>query len=509
MLLGIGSLLSACAGCAGSSSGGGADAALPDLPMPGPDAGADLSQPSDVTGSAVDIYVTDSGEVTRPLDLSGASLAALSLQGGAFVAIAGTGRADGSFTIPKVPAGTYYLKLGSDYIVTSARTLDLSTVFLGRPDRVLETKATNLSFTLDGLSPWQSGDDLEFFTPNNGAYLYSIATFAQTGPDAGATKVAGLSFEYSAPGYPPVLTDKAKGDRTMLIQLTAKTAAGGQSYQALVRSALLDPYSMVDGQTANFTATLAEPAQKGMVRLNWKRSEFAALGAAVNPGAQISSTYGGHSINVSAHPGAHAHGDFAGTAVPDLLVIEGGTGSTDADLGMLSFGNPFPQGHTVIGLAFTVFDVSYQSGTAQPLAMPAEISYFAEAAAFSADPVRPILGPPQQPLINGKGAFQDRSGVTLHPTLSWSPPATGSVDGYLVFVVRLLAQTGRTDIQDVATLHATDTQITVPDGILLSGESYFFKVRAMTRKGVDLSRQPYRHGLPEANADLLTGIMTP
>src|SRR5437870_2233263 len=83
-----------------------------------PDGGPGLAE---VSGTAIDTYVTEAGDVQQPRDLSGIDLAAFILRSdGTFTRIAGSGTAAGSFRIPGVPAGTYYLKFGTSYFVTSA-----------------------------------------------------------------------------------------------------------------------------------------------------------------------------------------------------------------------------------------------------------------------------------------------------------------------------------------------------------------------------------------------------
>src|SRR4051812_16963748 len=88
-------------------------AAPPDLTPPGP---------SDVLGHTIDRHYTESGVTMVPVDLTKTAFAALvpGAQPGAFTSIAGTGKADGSFTVPLVPPGAFYLNTGTTYVVTSS-----------------------------------------------------------------------------------------------------------------------------------------------------------------------------------------------------------------------------------------------------------------------------------------------------------------------------------------------------------------------------------------------------
>src|SRR5262249_17779530 len=79
-----------------------------------------------VTGTRVFTFVTDTGDVQQPQDLSTATIAALVPNGsGGFVTYPGSGTASGAFSIPNVPVGTYYLRNDTTFLVTSARVIDL------------------------------------------------------------------------------------------------------------------------------------------------------------------------------------------------------------------------------------------------------------------------------------------------------------------------------------------------------------------------------------------------
>src|SRR5438874_383634 len=80
----------------------------------------------DVTGTGMNNWITEAGIVPIPIDFSKQTIAALVPMGQGFTTIPGTGKADGTFVIPNVPAVTWYLQWGSSYVVTDRRSLDLS-----------------------------------------------------------------------------------------------------------------------------------------------------------------------------------------------------------------------------------------------------------------------------------------------------------------------------------------------------------------------------------------------
>src|SRR5207237_6339838 len=87
----------------------------PDLLPPPPD----LVPPPPVTGMAVDTWVGDTNVVAVANDLSGGINALVPTAGGGFTVHAGTGTINGTFTIPDVPDGYYYVQYGTHWLVTA------------------------------------------------------------------------------------------------------------------------------------------------------------------------------------------------------------------------------------------------------------------------------------------------------------------------------------------------------------------------------------------------------
>jgi hypothetical protein len=61
----------------------------------------------------------------------------------------------------------------------------------------------------------------------------------------------------------------------------------------------------------------------------------------------------------------------------------------------------------------------------------------------------------------------------------------------------------------VGEFYTTTTNIQLPPGILTDGANYFFRISASSEPGVDYSTAPFRHGLPHAIAQALSGVVTP
>src|SRR5205814_57762 len=117
----------------------------------------------------------NNSQIHAPSDLSKTTIAAHVPVGQGFTTIAGAGGADGRFSIPKVPEGSYALQIGTRYYVTDKRTLDLETKDLGRPDVVPATNPnTAIAFNVTGLSPWKDGDQLQYFVENANMMIFDV-----------------------------------------------------------------------------------------------------------------------------------------------------------------------------------------------------------------------------------------------------------------------------------------------------------------------------------------------
>lgn len=187
-------------GSTGSAGGGGGDATTSSATTStsastGTGTGG---APSDVTGTMIDTYVTEAGDVTRVN--TGATPVALVPSGNGFTTIKGTLTPDGKFTIPAVPAGTYYLGLqgaGSidTFIVTDQRSFDLGSFYAGRPDVTpITTSPTPVVLDLTGMAAWDDTDSVEIVS--QGAAAGSDLTFgSMSSINAGDTSITAYSVD--------------------------------------------------------------------------------------------------------------------------------------------------------------------------------------------------------------------------------------------------------------------------------------------------------------------------
>lgn len=487
------------AGCAGLDEAEAVDASVP------ADATSQVTQGllTQVTGTSPVTFVATSGNETKPYDQSATSVVAYMRDSttGAFTAYPGTGSADGTLSVPNVPSGRIYLKLGSRYLVSTGRTFDLGSTEWGR-DGAFASLPTPVTVSATSMSPWQPGDFLDMYSLNPGAFGY-INGSATGFPLAGATSLSGLSFDY-ANMLNPVLLDSGRGDVFSLAQMRLLTSANGVPYRAM-HKVLDTSMTQVEGQPATVSGTFIQPVATGTFAVDWRRSAFEAMRTQVNPGAV--STY--NEIWMSARPAALSSALASISGPPLLVKLNPDAQRTDIVTGDMAYNNPLPATWQKVALAAAGFTKSYALGTAAPYTMSVDIRVDQEASAFTAAPVQPLVGPVQAPQVNTRGAFQNLTGVGTDASLRWSKPLVGTATNYVVSIYRLGTSNGATTATRVAVLHTDLQSVYLPPNVLQAGQTYFAEIQSWYQPGSDLATSPYKRSLPRGRASVLTGMFSP
>lgn len=456
-----------------------------------------------VTGTSQATFVAVTGDETKPNDMSATPVVAYTRNGttGVFTAYPGSGMADGTFSVPGVPSGRIYLKVGSRYLVSTGRAFDLGWTDWGR-DGTFVAQSTPVTVSASGLSPWQPGDMLDMYSVNAGAFGYLDAS-ATAFPQAGDTALAGMTFDYAF-ALNPVLLDSSRGDVFSLAQLRRQLSAGGVPYRAMHK--VLDAsVTQVEGQPLTVSGSFTTPTTTGSFAVDWRRSAFEAMRTQVNPGA--TSTYS--EIWMSARPAALSTA-LASISGPPLLVrLNPDALRTDIVTGAMEYSDPLPATWQKVALAAAGFSRTYALGTATPYTMHVDIRVDQEASAFAAAPVQPLVGPVQAPLVNTRGAFQNLTGVGLDASLRWSRPLVGTPTNYVVNIFRLGVSNGRTTATRVTSLHTDLQSVYLPPGVLEAGQTYFAEIQSWYQPGSNLATSPLKRSLPRGRASVLTGTFSP
>lgn len=491
---GAGATSSATTGAGGAGAGGSG--------VGGVGAGGAGGDGNDVTGTLLDEYVLESSTKVIAMDLSAVTVEALRFAGGAWTAIPGHGKADGTFRIPGVPPGPFTLHVGGVYLVTSERALDLGTTVQGRPG-AWPAPPGNRSIIddLKGMVPWKHQDYVEWFVANSGGSQVTgiVGGFPQPGDTTLSAKVV---------WSPNPVIESSKGDTLTVIQLAVAPSTPAANVTVTRRFVSLPGVTEVTPMPTQVSGTFQDVALDRSVALDFRASKFLAHGAEVNPAA-LAPHASDVSLALTTLPGAAQHGFFGSSA---LLLNASMTTLADADLGVVHYGDPYPASWGTVGVALAYVDVPLQvPGASQPFDAYGTVEVLSDAATFGAGPIAPLVTPVLQPLVNGATAFGPLQGITTTPTLSWSPPAVGAPTHYLVTLWPMVVLDGgvpQYPFVDAGAVQTSDTSVVIPPGLMAPGMMYYFVIQAMVVPG-EKPDHPYRQGIHRASADVITSVATP
>jgi len=473
-----------------------------------PDAGTEVETGAGVlpgvTGQRALLHLTNTGEVRLPVDLSAAPPRALVLEGGTFVTYEGVGRADGTFVIPHVPAGPYYLSVDpASFVVTDAREVELSSGTHGRPRAATLPAGVGVAtvvFELGNLHPYESTDGITLFSSNVNVARYRLTPSAANKATLGA-------FTYTVRAGQPLI-DPGLGDRVLLTQLSSRTApledsGGTVAYRSVSRAFEAPAFKPRPGEPQTISGTMAEPPPL-TASLHWELAAYRNLVTAVHPRATVA----GQLLVFDVLPTPRSYGYLS--LVPRLVeLLE--PPAVDELRTTLTYANPYPASWTPIGLTESRYQVAYQlPGTKSPATLSGVLSSTDTLPEFLSKPVAPAFGPVRQPRIEGMDAWQPVALTTLTPELSWTAPDVlrDTRCNYTVFIHQLSAQGSATVSRFVGSVRTNDTRVRLPPGLLSPGGSYVFVFDANTTPGNDILQQAVRLPIPLTSAQTLSEVVT-
>lgn len=395
-------------------------------------------------------------------------------------------REGGVANFKRVPSGgEYYVQVGDDWVITTATELDFRPARLGRPDVEYGEAGTELSVTLDGLSPWTNSDALILYSAGADAWSWLDQ---DTNLAFGATSVQDMIVDWA---YTPIIRG-ALGDRAHVFQYSWRLAAGLE-YRAVARALAVPPFNQPNGLRGGLEGTLSE-AFPMTASLDLRSDELMAL-------RPESLAPDGTLLSVIGQPGGATHGRVG---YPPELVLAFDPPSGPLDL---TFGAPVPSEWAIYATLLAQFSTSHLlPGTTDGGVIFAEASVTVDLDALGGQPLAPMVGPPLDLRIEDVPATVALGNVGPTPTISWLPPAVGTPTGYEVTVYRLEAflEYEYTLIRTAATIRTTATALELPPDLLQPDETYVVKVAAIVMPGVDLTVTPLRRAFPEGRAEALT-----
>jgi len=480
--------------------------------------------------SAVTTYWTPTGKIDIPrVWLAGSPFPAVLVPqtDGSVTRLQGSASAngDGTFSIPDVPAGYYWLQLSTTgNYWTSASSFDAGEDFVGTPVKTTpQSSTTTINFSLSGLDPIQSQDQF-MIQPDTRDSVFPFVI----GGVPGATTLNFGERISSNIDFSQI--------HTLFFNQLEPVTSGTFSGLALGPSLTQSNVTITNGGVNTITAALL-PSPKQSIPLNIKGSAWANNYQNVAPAALTPrltdfalfaqpfvtdrvasglSTITGPDLTmlVPTVPSTglfhvinnyfceQSSGLFPNTSnVPTPPVI-----LTDQDFGAISYGDPFP------GAWPRMFEICQQATVQIPRPNSTTITdtfllTFGETTAIPTAPIAPLVGPVQNPMINGTAFFQSATLNSTAVNLNWSAPAGAQPFGYYVTLFQLVTlSTGTTQYEAVARFGTAKTSMSVP--LLAAGSTYIFQIVAWVDGAANMETSPGRSQLPIAHSAVISAPIT-
>ena len=461
--------------------------------------------------SHVDTLWNETGSTSAPFDWSStsSSVAALVPQpDGSFQSLSGTAGANGTFQIPNVPAGYYWLRLGpNDTYWTSSSNFDVGNdIFV--PSSIpgvapVSTTSFNYSFTsLDPVSGLLQIDPLEA-----GMLPYAAATNAGSTTFNGAISISG-NLDYS-------------GIKTLFVRQYEPASLGSVNAYVMGPELTLSNPSLTNGGLNTVSGSL-NPTVAKSINLSVQASAWVPLFAHIAPTAPTA-TGGGFFLSVQ--PFVAADGPNISPSNPampiDLIKAQANVASaftsgscpanlypsltTDVAAGTVQYNDPFPAAWR------RTFRVC--QGASVTISLPAGTQAFnltnTQTTALPTATVQPLLSGVQNPKINGADLFTAGTVNSKAVTLSWNPPSIGTPFGYKVSIVSpTTLPSGQVAYLVSTTLGTAKTSMTIPSDLLRAGQTYLFVITSLIDGKANMEMSPHRSLLPTGSADVISAPIT-
>jgi hypothetical protein len=435
--------------------------------------------------------------------------------------VAGQFGSDGSFAVPGVPTGAYVLcyqitPSAQVCTETSMPSVDLGYDIVGRPDPVIATQPTPVTFILSGLDPWDPIREQVQITSSAADLWDVLDSFGELrGGDTGGVLVEDWSSANANEAAQNLLVP---ADVLFLYQLSTRplyalgtvlfyTAATQATTQTPAVEGLTG-ITLTDGQASTVTAALAPLPLNASLTPSWGLSTFEAYEASLAPAQRMEVGPTAHTLRVGASAFALEYpAPLMVAGSPILLDFElpAGLGAVS---GTLYYGRFLPSLWLEwLETSFTVQASYLAPGATTPITDSATVLR-REAMPLLSESLVPAVSPVQAPQINGLDAQEDETAVTVTPTLAWAPPATGVPTAYIIEIFKLASQEQATTSTLVLRYIAQTTTFQIPPGFLEAGSTYYAKITGVVTS-VPYDVAPFRTANIYEQAQVLTGTFAP
>ncbi|HYG98358.1 MAG TPA: putative Ig domain-containing protein [Terriglobales bacterium] len=444
-------------------------------------------------------WTADGNSTDDPVNMSGWNIYALVPQeDGSVTELSGTGNEDGTFTIPDVPAGYYWLAFGWGEIYwTDSSTFDYGSDYTGRLWDGSNSVNTTFAFDVFALNPQRECCyGLDFVSPNANVYLNTDIV----NPDS-------TVFSNTIGPYTVAPIDPAKGDTSYVLQwdrVDRTSAMALKTYVNAVTSGLaLDSLATVpDGITHVEGHMSATPKA---FNLNVKGSEWTKALITSGPGlSEISPFFAGLSV-VPFVTDKYTYTPYYDSL--DLAYMDAVVTSIDQDLGTFRYVNPYPATWKTAFAAEQYARIPvYVPGSTKPAYLENDVAFITDN--IPTGPIAPIMSNVTNPKINGKDFFAVNTTDGSAVIVSWEVPSGLAPFGYEVGVHEVYDEGDYSYAENWFDLYTSGTSVTIPQDFFAPGTSYVFTIRAMADARASVKTSPWRSKLPIADARIVSGPMT-
>lgn len=434
-----------------------------------------------IYGSQIDTYWGANGSTTKAENLSSYTFSAVVPNGdGTFTTIPGTiGTSTGTFTIPGVPAGNYWLTYNDGFgysynFWTNSSTFDIGEDYTGRDmSSVTCHNNTELDLNLTGLDSLATDSSNLYLAVPNQSYLYTGSSIPPNSPSS-----------FVEPVTVPCPIDPTSGDE---IYITQQEQQNG--LETVVGPSLAFPgLAATPSSATDVTGTLATANPQSL--------DFQIQGATwaadfTNVGSGIA-TPDLNEVEVEVQPFVSDRYAFGSLSLAELKWNTGLTSNIDA--GPVAYDNPYPSTWLTVYSGFAQAKISDDYG--KDWVSNSYITTTPQSSGFA-----PLMSAIQNPLMNGASLFTTASSDTDTVTLSWTAPTGLSPAGYEI-IYYCVDDTCPDSTQN--TVYTTSTSVTLPPGLLAVGYDYEFDIGAIADSRANYNSSPYRSGYPQAYADVIS-----
>ena len=464
-----------------------------------------------ISGTWVDTYWTPSGPVPMPFDFTKAPVppAALVPQpDGSFLTVDGTGESDGTFSIPNIPGGYYWLRPALRGLYwTSSSTFDFGADLNFQPPKSSTTvSTTTLQLNFSGLDPLQAQDEvaLELVSPLPSFVFPASSPVGATGVTEGALITSNVDFSQINTGF--------------MLQYEPVTF-GSRSALALGPEATVSNLVLSNGVANTVTETLIHSTQVSF-DLNLKGSAWTPLFNNIGPGPV---TLLGSDLSVITQPfGVSLLFDPPSSPIQLLssnCFVYGPTSTTsfivpspgeppvtaDQDFGIVHYGDPFPSAWPRVFTFCQTASVDVPiPGSTSPVEFRLVVT---QSTTIPTSQITPLVSQVQNPTLNGSNLFAANTVGATGVTLSWTAPAGATPTGYKIdtYVATVLPG-GAAAYGSAGTFYTAKTSAILPP--LQLGQTYVFLITEVLDGRANFETSPNRSALPTASASVVSAPIT-